>query len=146
MNTTGLLRLHNEYRAKHQAPPLVLDAECGRLAQAYAEELLAKGVLQHGMRTTASGERLGQNLAMSSRTNWDPLSATTLWYNEVSKYNFNQPGFSSACGHFSQLVWKGTQKVGFGYASKNGRTIVVANYYPAGNVINRFAENVLRAR
>ena len=48
-------------------------------------------------------------------------------------------------GHFSQVVWKGSQEIGVGKAiSSDGRkAIVVCNYFPAGNYKGRHAENVL---
>ena len=40
---------------------------------------------------------------------------------------------------------KDTKEVGFGkYKDRSGQTYVVANYYPAGNVIGYFKSNVLR--
>ena len=42
--------------------------------------------------------------------------------------------------HFTQVVWKGTMKVGVGIAGD----FVVARYYPAGNMLSfgGFAKNV----
>ena len=42
--------------------------------------------------------------------------AVTNWYNEVQQYNFAQPGFSAAAGHFTQVVWKASTKMGIGRA------------------------------
>ena len=42
------------------------------------------------------------------------------------------------------MVWKSTQKVGFGFAiDEAGIFYVVANYFPAGNYKNEFNRNVL---
>ena len=47
-------------------------------------------------------------------------------------------------GHFTQVVWKGSQDVGVGKATaRDGKVIVVANYRPAGNMMGRFSDNVL---
>ena len=47
-------------------------------------------------------------------------------------------------GHFTQVVWKDSKKLGVGIAvSSSGGVYVVARYSPPGNVMNQFAENVL---
>ena len=46
-------------------------------------------------------------------------------------------------GHFTQVVWKGSEEMGVAKAkSSTGKILVVANYSPAGNIIGQFAENV----
>ena len=69
------------------------------------------------------------------------------WYDEIKYYNFNQPGYSSAVGHFTQVVWKGSTNlgVGIGYANGGRTAVVVANYLPSGNYQGQFGQNVLRA-
>jgi len=43
------------------------------------------------------------------------------------------------------VVWKGSEELGIGKAGDSkGRVFVVANYYPAGNYIGSFADNVFR--
>ncbi|UJR16771.1 hypothetical protein I4U23_003671 [Adineta vaga] len=70
--------------------------------------------------------------------------ATQSWYDEIKYYNFNRPGFSSATGHFTQVVWKSSTKLGMGVAFGNGgqRVVVVAQYGPAGNMMGAFPQNV----
>jgi hypothetical protein len=72
------------------------------------------------------------------------------WYNEVKKYNFKNPGFAMATGHFTQLVWKSSTRLGLGLAAgKHGRSnayYCVAEYSPPGNYANEFRENVLPPR
>ena len=47
-------------------------------------------------------------------------------------------------GHFTQVVWKSSTKMGVGKArSQGGWTYVVANYSPPGNYQGQFTANVL---
>lgn len=68
------------------------------------------------------------------------------WYNEKKYYNFDKPGFSKKTGHFIQLIWKETNKLGTGIAYSNDRksVYVVAHYSPPVNGADEFKENVLR--
>jgi hypothetical protein len=50
-------------------------------------------------------------------------------------------------GHFTQLVWKSSREIGVGVAqSRDGKWFVVANFFPAGNIVGREAENVFPPR
>ena len=59
--------------------------------------------------------------------------ATKAWYDEIKDYDYKNPGFAMDTGHFTQVVWKGTGKVGFGYASNGNTCYVTARYSPPGN-------------
>jgi len=51
-------------------------------------------------------------------------------------------------GHFTQVVWKGSQQLGCGVASCPaipGGTFYVCRYVPAGNVQGAFPNNVTPA-
>ena len=71
-------------------------------------------------------------------------SAVDDWYDEIEQYNFQDATFSSTTGHFTQLVWKGTQQVGFGVAlSSDGKSVyIVAQFSPPGNYLGEFDTNV----
>lgn len=70
--------------------------------------------------------------------------AVGAWYDEISQYDFNRPGFKSGTGHFTAVVWCGSRQMGIGVAhSASGKVYVVANYDPQGNVIDHFQQNVL---
>lgn len=73
------------------------------------------------------------------------VDATNDWYNEIRLYDFNNPDYSDETGHFTQLVWKDSERLGAGYAlSSDGQSLfVVAQYSSPGNIIGSFAENVL---
>lgn len=105
------------------------------------------------------GGGYGQNLAMwGSSDNAEALGAITSvaraitdgWYNDelelfpASEYGKDSPDMSNfkEWGHFSQLIWKGTQKVGCytnfcppGTLSSFGSWYTVCNYSPAGIIL-----------
>lgn len=71
---------------------------------------------------------------------------TDSWYNECSRYDYRNPSFQSNTGHFTQVVWKGSQEVGFARATGSSMTYAVAMYYPPGNYIGQFERNVFPPR
>lgn len=66
---------------------------------------------------------------------------TDLWYKEVAYHDFKKD-HQKKSGHFTQLVWKSSELVGFGMAMTKNNVICVAEYYPAGNVLRKFKLNV----
>jgi hypothetical protein len=71
------------------------------------------------------------------------IIAVRSWYSEVLDFNFHLNSFQPKAGHFSQLVWKDSEYLGFGLAkSAQGNFYAVAFYYPAGNYENEYANNV----
>ena len=102
--------------------------------------------MAHGSSESRRG--MGENLAAAMQSGGEPLdkvyqqTASFQWYNEIKDYNFNSPGFNMDTGHFTQVVWKSTTKVGFGYAANANSCYVCARYNPAGNMMNAFQDNV----
>lgn len=137
------LQSHNKYRAKHHSPPLRLNKDLCKIAQSYADRLLATKTFQHST-NKYKGKDLGENLFMVNGKPATGEMATADWYSEIKMYNFRKD-YQKGTGHFTQLVWKDTTDVGFGIAYKNDLYYVVANYFPAGNFLGKFSVNVLRA-
>ena len=71
--------------------------------------------------------------------------STRAWYTEIDNYDFTHGVFSHETGHFTQLVWKGSQEVGFATAKSPSMYYTVAMYFPAGNVAGQFTQNVVLA-
>ncbi|CAM4818099.1 unnamed protein product [Rotaria magnacalcarata] len=116
-----VLELHNALRPKHGVPPLILDNTLSQKAQLTAMDLA------------------------NTAQNQQRATATQCWYGEIKDYNFNIPIFSMSTCHFTQVVWKNTTRLGVGIAFDNeGKTaFFVALYDPAGNVKEKFFQNVL---
>ena len=139
------LDAHNKYRKKHHVGNLVLSKDLCNIAQKYAESLARTGNFAHSG-DSYNGNPMGENLFACYGMKITGKTMTDDWYNEINDYNFNRPGFTSGTGHFTQVVWKGSKQVGFGYAqARDGYYYGVANYYPAGNYMNEFEDNVFPA-
>ncbi len=68
---------------------------------------------------------------------------TDIWYSEKSNYDFANPTFKENSGYFCQILWTSSEEVGFGFAKgENDKWVGIANYYPSGNVIGDFENNV----
>ena len=68
-------------------------------------------------------------------------------YRQVCSYDFAKNTAQKGTEEFTQLVWKGTLKMGIAYITKkkpNGFfcTYVVAKYKPAGNIPGKNGENI----
>lgn len=127
---------HNNYRSLHGAPGLRHGNSLENAAQDWANHLARIGRLDHDQNR---GGNVGENVAYSCGYSPNP---TKQWYDEESLYDYGRPGYSDATGHFTQVVWKGTSKLGIAKATSNGCTYVVARYSPSGNVRGRFPANV----
>ncbi|CAF1128474.1 unnamed protein product [Adineta steineri] len=135
------LKLHNELRRKHGVEPLKLNNDLSKLAQDWANHLASTRGLVHS-KTKYRNTQVGENLYCQS---W-PLTGkemTQSWYNECKKYDYhNRQLYQSDTGHFTQVVWKNSQEVGFAQAQGSSMNFAVAMYYPAGNFLGEFDKNV----
>ena len=129
------LKVHNDARAEVGVGPLVWDEKLAAYAQEWADTLAAKGDdIEH--RTDL---KVGENLAAYTHTGSRPAHGAKQWYDEIENYdavnNTKKDAGGKAIGHYTQMVWSGSTKVGFGVAmSANGWIILVANYDPPGNM------------
>lgn len=82
------------------------------VAQSYADDYSCNGLLTHS-NSEYEGEDLGENLAYGF--SFKKAGAVTAWFNEISEYNYSDPGFAESTGHFTQLVWAESTQLGCGY-------------------------------
>lgn len=128
------LQQHNYYRSLHGAPPLALDGALCQHARNYAN----RGVFAHDQQAKTLGQ--GENLGIGYGS---AAAAVDAFYSKSSQYDYRNPVFSKSTGHFTQLVWKGTQSLGVGIGrTAGGQPLYVFRYWPQGNVTGHFAANV----
>uniref|UniRef100_A0A182NJ00 SCP domain-containing protein n=1 Tax=Anopheles dirus TaxID=7168 RepID=A0A182NJ00_9DIPT len=138
---------HNEYRMRHGAPALSVSSELCEYAKQWANHLASTNELYYQV-----GSNYGQNIfccpANSLLTDLSGQEVATYWYSTSRRYDyFKEPHLLHTnvnTGHFSQMVWRASRYFGVSKSiSKTGKLFVVAYYYPAGNVMGEFRQNVL---
>lgn len=129
----------NVYRELHQAPAIVYSSRISEFSQSWADHMSQNNVFQH-----STDSQYGENIAMTTQQDTNAvIQSIDMFYNEVQLYDFNNPVFDAATGHFTQLVWIKTTEIGIGISrSTNGFSYICTNYYPPGNYFGEFQKNV----
>ncbi|KAL3241175.1 sterol-binding protein [Nakaseomyces bracarensis] len=132
-----MLDSQNTKRALHKdTDALEWSDDLKNLAQKYVDKYDCSGNLAHHDEFID----IGENLAVG----YDDVDAVDAWYNEIKYYNFNNAVYQSKTGHFTQMVWKDSKKVGCAYKTCGGdlHNYIVCEYDPAGNWDGEFKDNV----
>lgn len=140
--TQECLEWHNYFRQLHGAPPLTYSHELEQIARYRAIELAKKDGTNFYHHDNMD---VGENLAWNSQEPIDCRIPLQLWYDEWKTYNFRNPHINPRNGHFSQMVWKNSRRIGCGQAISKGRkggTFTVCNYDPPGNWKGEELQNV----
>ncbi|KAI4377672.1 hypothetical protein MLD38_015261 [Melastoma candidum] len=127
------LQPHNAARAALGMPPLTWDPHLARYAQSWAGQRRNDCALEH------SDGPHGENIFWGSGMGWNPGQAVAAWVSERKWYNYwsNTCAGGRMCGHYTQIVWRSTARLGCAVAtcSGNGGTFMVCEYDPPGNYV-----------
>ena len=118
-------------------PPLSWSPTLAQAAQAWADQLARGGCgLQH------SSDRYGENLFGAGGFSPNARHVVESWASEARCYTFGPfqrgdacRGDCSACGHYTQIVWRETRQLGCGMSQCGNREVWVCKYDPAGNML-----------
>lgn len=143
INATYILQYVNQLRSLHHASPVVYNTTLNLYAQNWSNTMASHDVLYH------SSGIYGENIAevyVGTKPNATAgvLAAIKMWYSEANLYNYSANTFNPYTGHFSQLVWLNTRQIGLGIAYNKTYGFVTMEFYPPGNVLNAFTQNVLK--
>jgi len=133
----AIVEWHNKERAKtggNDMLAMTWDEDLARLAQGLSDTCK----WEHANLKLPGGERVGQNLAMNPRRNYAIDGLVQLWIDEKEHYDIRSGTCETGkvCGHYTQVVWSKTDKVGCGKTSCSIGTILVCDYSPAGNTLD----------
>ncbi|KAK1420899.1 hypothetical protein QVD17_22861 [Tagetes erecta] len=127
------MSLQNRARATIHMPPLVWDPHLARYASMYARHRRQDCLLKH------SNGPYGENIFWGSGSRWRPSQAAATWVAEGRWYNhqLNSCNRGRECGHYTQIVWKTSRRIGCARVTCfGGRGVfMICNYDPPGNYV-----------
>src|SRR5438270_8077526 len=134
-----LLAAHNAERAAIGVPPLAWDDALAADARTWANRLAASGRFEHS--PDEPGKPLqGENLWAGTPRAFSPEAMVGLWVAEKKDYragvfpNNSRSGDLERVGHYTQLIWRGSDQVGCATAIGRDEEFLVCRYSGAGNV------------
>lgn len=136
----GILAAHNKARAEVSPAadpplaPMTWDASVAATAQGWADGC----VFEHNPALQGLGENIYADAGQG-----DAKAVVADWVSEVANYDYATNSCSATCGHYTQVVWRDSTKLGcakkdcstnspFGADFPNW-TLWVCDYSPAGN-------------
>jgi pathogenesis-related protein 1 len=127
----GTTAAHNDVRAAVGVAALEWSNDLAAHAQTWANRIAASGCqLEH-----RTDDPYGENLFWASGGAKTPAQVVGLWASEQASYDHasNRCARGQVCGHYTQIVWRATKRVGCGRASCGNGEVWVCNYDPPGN-------------
>ena len=134
------LKLVNKIRAEVNVPPVEWDCSLSEGSQKWAEKLAKSGQLFHSNPEGKYGENLYMYMSFGMAPNATLKDAIISWYSEKKNFIYGKSGWckeGTVCGHYTQLIWKDTKKIGCGKAVNGNEIYIVCRFYPAGNWIGK---------
>ncbi len=145
LNPSALVTAHNKWRAKVGVPRLSWSNRLAKSSKSWANTLQGRCIMQHSY-----GQPYGENIFHASPLTQTDRSGRTknliqqivsknvvdAWGEEEKWYNYHtNTCHGEECGHYTQVVWKDTKKVGCAMTlCKDNAQIWVCQYESPGNV------------
>uniref|UniRef100_A0A803P541 SCP domain-containing protein n=1 Tax=Cannabis sativa TaxID=3483 RepID=A0A803P541_CANSA len=132
-NQTSFVEAHNVIRRQLNEPPLTWDRNLARYARRWATKQLDECKMMH------SFGPYGENIFWGGQDHWTATDAVESWARENQFYDpmTNQCLYGEMCGHYTQVVWRSSLRVGCARMKcHNGGVLVYCEYDPPGNYIN----------
>jgi hypothetical protein len=136
-----VLAAHNNERLRAGVGPLTWDNQLGVGAAAYAQQLAIAGRFAHSDRSNRPG--IGENLWMGTHGAFNVEAMVGAWASEKQYFipgmfpNVSRTGDWEDVGHYTQMIWPATGRIGCALASTPRIDYLVCRYAAAGNVEGR---------
>ncbi|XP_074343624.1 pathogenesis-related protein 1A-like [Apium graveolens] len=126
------LDAHNAARAQVGVAPMTWDPKLAAYAYNHTNSILADCKPAHSIKCP-----YGENLAKGARSILTGTAAVKAWVAEQKYYNYSTNTClpAAVCGHYTQVVWKKSVRLGCARAlCNNGKAfITTCSYDPPGN-------------
>lgn len=136
-----VIALHNQVRAAAGSPQIVWDGALAAAADGYAAQLARTGRWGHSAPGTRVGQ--GENLWMGTRGAFSVEAMVGGWASEKRWFrpglfpSVSRTGNWEDVGHYTQMIWPTTSRVGCALASTARVDYLVCRYAGAGNIDGR---------
>ena len=136
-----LLAAHNAERARVGVAPLRWDPVLAAAAASYGPMLARLGRLQHSPRTNRPGQR--ENLWMGTKGAYSLEEMVGDWAAEKKLLkpgtfpDVSRSGHWSDVAHYTQIIWRGSERVGCALYPAGGWDYLICRYSPSGNVVGQ---------
>nr|AFR90191.1 pathogenesis-related protein 1a [Salsola ferganica] len=126
---------HNAARAAVGVGKIQWDGKLAAYAQQYANQRKGDCALKH------SGGPYGENIAVGGGP-FTGRDAVKMWVAEKANYNYNSNtcAANKVCGHYTQVVWRKSVRVGCARVPCNSGPysyFVICSYDPRGNYVGQ---------
>ncbi|XP_015746646.2 glioma pathogenesis-related protein 1-like [Python bivittatus] len=139
--------IHNRFRSGVSPSAsnmlyMTFDLALARIARAWANKCVWKHNPIQRYHPDRKFKPTGENmwLGSASRKPFNPEGPIKSFHNEIKYYTFATHKCTKVCGHYTQVVWAASYKVGCAIVfcpymdgKKKNNNILVCNYGPAGN-------------
>jgi len=132
-----LVAAHNRYRTSAGVEPLAWSNDLASQAQKWADRLAKQGGRKiYHSNTEGQGENIwwGTSGAYTFSQMIEGWGSEGKYFKEGTFPDVSKDGKWESVGHYTQIVWRTTTRVGCAKASAGGYDILVCRYSPQGNI------------
>ena len=135
-----MMTAHDRARVDYGANSLTWSDVLATDALAYARSLARSGRFEHDPQKSGR-PRQGENLWIGTASAFSYADMARDWIDERRNFrpgrfpDIARKGDWSLVGHYTQIVWPATTRVGCAIAANDRDEVLVCRYFPAGNLV-----------
>ena len=134
-----VVAIHNQVRIAEGVGPVMWDRSLAAAADAYAQQLATGGSWGHS--PNAAARRSGRKPVDGDHGAFSVDQMVWAWASERSMFRrgafpaVSRTGRWEDVGHYTQMIWPGSTRVGCAIRSSSHNDYLVCRYSPGGNVM-----------